>query len=97
MALGDKLFLPLLGDNVRRVLNVGTGTGIWASNVGRRTLESKVVGTDISPTQPSWAPPNVRYIIDDCLREWTWPKNHFDFIHMRCLYGCILSFVNFYK
>ena len=30
MIMGDKLFLAPIGDNPQLVLDVGTGTGIWA-------------------------------------------------------------------
>lgn len=46
-----------------------------------------VIGTDLSPIQPPWVPPNVHFQIDDCLLDWTWPEDHFDFVHMRALYG----------
>ncbi|KAJ3961265.1 hypothetical protein N0V92_002062 [Colletotrichum tropicale] len=34
-------------------------------------------------------PPNVRFEIDDATLEWTFPKNHFDFIHARTLAGAV--------
>ena len=48
-----------------------------------------IIGTDISPIQPAWVPPTVSFQIDDAQQEWTWPINHFDFIHTRNLEGCI--------
>lgn len=30
MTMDDKLFLAPIGDNPQRVLDLGTGTGIWA-------------------------------------------------------------------
>lgn len=30
LLLGGKLYLAPIGDNVQRVLDLGTGTGIWA-------------------------------------------------------------------
>jgi ubiquinone/menaquinone biosynthesis C-methylase UbiE len=33
MMLGDKLFKAPIGDDPQRVLDVGTGTGIWAMQV----------------------------------------------------------------
>ncbi|KAF5022987.1 hypothetical protein F66182_4944 [Fusarium sp. NRRL 66182] len=50
---------------------------------------AKVVGTDISPIQPSWVPPNLEFYIDDCTQPWTFEPGSFDFIHMRYLYGSI--------
>ncbi len=34
-------------------------------------------------------PPNVRFEIDDATLTWTFPKDHFDFIHARTLAGAI--------
>ncbi|KAK3502284.1 S-adenosyl-L-methionine-dependent methyltransferase [Neurospora crassa] len=50
---------------------------------------AEVIGTDITPIQPSWVPANVKFELDDCNLEWTWPDNTFDFIHMRMLFGII--------
>jgi tRNA G46 methylase TrmB len=36
----------------RKVLDVGTGTGIWAMDFGDEFPEAEVIGTDISPIQP---------------------------------------------
>ena len=48
-----------------------------------------IIGTDISPTQPSWAPPNVSFQIDDAQRPWTFKPNTFDFIHIRYMHAAI--------
>jgi hypothetical protein len=48
-----------------------------------------VVGTDISPIQPTWVPPNCKFEIDDAQMPWTWPVDHFDFVHIRNLHGSI--------
>ncbi|KAL2015669.1 hypothetical protein VTK56DRAFT_5047 [Thermocarpiscus australiensis] len=34
-------------------------------------------------------PPNLKYEIDDAALDWTYPHNHFDYIHMRYLFGSI--------
>lgn len=34
-------------------------------------------------------PDNCRFEIDDCTSEWVYPPNHFDFIHIRGLFGSI--------
>jgi methylase of polypeptide subunit release factors len=36
-----------------KVLDIGTGTGIWAMDFGDEFPEAEVIGTDISPIQPS--------------------------------------------
>ncbi|KAF4451710.1 hypothetical protein F53441_5389 [Fusarium austroafricanum] len=81
-------------NDVKSVLDVGTGTGIWAIDFADEHAEAEVIGTDISPIQPSWVPPNVKFLpiiseIEDCTQPWTFSPNTFDFIHMRYLYGSI--------
>lgn len=34
-------------------------------------------------------PPNLRFELEDCTKEWTWAENTFDFVHMRYLFGAI--------
>jgi cyclopropane fatty-acyl-phospholipid synthase-like methyltransferase len=53
-----------------RILDVGTGTGIWAIDAADKYPSADVVGTDLSPIQPSWVPPNCRFEVDDAERRW---------------------------
>lgn len=34
-------------------------------------------------------PPNLKFEIEDATMEWTFPENHFDYIHLRYLFGSI--------
>ncbi|KAH7034208.1 S-adenosyl-L-methionine-dependent methyltransferase [Macrophomina phaseolina] len=96
LTLHDALFLAPLQDP-QRVLDVGTGTGLWAVDMGDRYPSCEVVGTDLSPTQVPYAPPNVRFEIDDCCSEWTYPENSFDLIHVRGLTGSVGNWAKFYQ
>lgn len=58
---------------------------------------ASVVGFDISPIQPAWVPPNLRFEIDDAQLPWTYPADHFDFIHVRNLHGGISDWPALYR
>ncbi|KAG6069833.1 hypothetical protein E4U16_007325 [Claviceps sp. LM84 group G4] len=96
--LDDQLFLaPLEKDKIHRVLDVGTGSGIWVIDFADQYPHASVIGTDLSPCQPRWVPPNVRFEIDDATLDWTWNDNHFDFIHIRYLLGGIQDWTAFFR
>ncbi|KAF5970482.1 zinc finger transcription factor ace1 [Fusarium bulbicola] len=70
-------------------IHVGTGSGIWAIEFADRYPNTEVVGTDLSPCQPQWVPPNLRFEIDDATQPWTWKDDYFSFVHIRYLFGAI--------
>jgi SAM-dependent methyltransferase len=89
LILDGKLYCAPI-ENPRRVLDVGTGTGIWSLDFGDENPGSEVIGTDLSPIQPSWVPPNVKFYIDDAESDWVYPpEEHFDLIHLREMSGSI--------
>ncbi|KAM0495609.1 hypothetical protein ACHAP8_007875 [Fusarium lateritium] len=83
-------------DLSRAVLDVGTGTGIWAIDVADEYPSAEVIGTDISAVQPDWVPPNCLFQIDDAQLDWTFKPDYFDLIHTRYLYGAIDNWHKFY-
>ncbi|KAH7140975.1 S-adenosyl-L-methionine-dependent methyltransferase [Dactylonectria macrodidyma] len=89
LSLEGKLFLAPLEDSIQKVLDIGTGTGIWAIDFADQYPNAEVIGTDLSPIQPSWVPPNVKFEIEDCTQEWTFKPDSIDYVHMRYLYGSI--------
>jgi SAM-dependent methyltransferase len=74
--------------NPARVLDIGTGTGIWAIDFADEHPESEVIGNDLSPIQPAWIPPNCRFEVDDFEQPWSYSQP-FDYIHGRELEGSI--------
>lgn len=54
----------------REILDLGTGTGIWAMDMGDKYPSAQVIGTDLSPVQPEWTAPNVQFVVDDFEQEW---------------------------
>ncbi|KAJ5713635.1 uncharacterized protein N7483_010816 [Penicillium malachiteum] len=74
----------------RRILDIGTGTAEWALEIAEDFPTAEIIGTDLSPIQPNWAPPNCRFYIDDAESDWTFaPGEAFDYIHARSLNGGI--------
>ncbi|KAE9567720.1 hypothetical protein CGMCC3_g16162 [Colletotrichum fructicola] len=54
---------------VGRVLDVGTGTGIWCVDFGDEHPEAEILGVDLSATFPEFTPPNVR-MMNGCINDW---------------------------
>jgi SAM-dependent methyltransferase len=90
LILGGKLYDAPISTELKRVLDLGTGTGIWAIDFADENPGCDVLGTDLSPIQPTWVPTNAKFYIDDAESEWVYsPSEAFDFIHCRTLSGSI--------
>jgi len=87
-ALGDKLYLAPFHD-FKRVLDIGTGTGSWAIEMGDAFPHTEFLGNDLSPVQPTWVPPNVTFEVDDIESRWAFGEP-FDFVFSRAL-TCAVS------
>ncbi|EQB56140.1 methyltransferase domain-containing protein [Colletotrichum gloeosporioides Cg-14] len=92
----NKLYhAPLQEDKVHRILDVGTGTGIWAVEVSELFPNAEVIGNDLSPVQTTWVPPNVKFEVDDVESTWVAPK--YDFIYSRFMAGAIADWPKLVK
>ncbi|KAA8902940.1 S-adenosyl-L-methionine-dependent methyltransferase [Sphaerosporella brunnea] len=83
--LGGRLHLSPL-DHPQRVLDIGTGTGIWAIDMADKYPMAEVTGIDLNPIQPKWLPQNCKFEIGDVEGDWTFQPDHFDFVHARNLF-----------
>ncbi|KAJ4122912.1 hypothetical protein NW768_009899 [Fusarium equiseti] len=97
LTLDDKLGLAPPNDpdsQVKRVLDVGTGTGIWAVDYADEHPEAQVIGVDLSPIQPAFVPPNLSFVIEDIEDDWTYAQP-FDYIHSRFMSSALASWTDF--
>ncbi|KFY24031.1 hypothetical protein V493_05478 [Pseudogymnoascus sp. VKM F-4281 (FW-2241)] len=92
-----RLFLAPIGDSPQKAIDIGTGTGIWAIDFADQFPSAEVIGTDLSPTQPSFVPPNLRFELDDAQLDWTFNEHTFDYVHLRCLFGSISDWPKLYN
>ncbi|QPC70860.1 hypothetical protein HYE68_001612 [Fusarium pseudograminearum] len=90
LVMQGKLHTAPINENPQRVLDLGTGTGIWAIDFADEYPSSEVIGTDLSPIQPDWTPTNCVFEVDDFEDPWVY-KRPFDYIHARELEGCIAN------
>lgn len=96
LTLNGALHLAPIPAFPSRILDLGTGTGIWAIDMGDRYPSASVIGNDLSPIQPSYVPPNVQFEVDDFCDTWTYTASTFDMIHARQIFGCVFDYPKLY-
>ncbi|KAI9893852.1 MAG: hypothetical protein M1814_005405 [Vezdaea aestivalis] len=79
------------------ILDLGTGTGIWAMDMAEKYPNSWIVGLDLSNIQPERIPRNVRFRIQDYEGPWTFGEGSKDLIHLRMGAGSVSSWPELYQ
>ncbi|OAP61314.1 hypothetical protein AYL99_03515 [Fonsecaea erecta] len=72
--LGSRLHFAPIGSQPQRVLDLAD-----------QYPTAEVIGTDLTPIQPNFVPPNLKFIIDDFEEEWAYEHVPFDYVHGRYL------------
>jgi len=88
MVTDGKLHRADIDLSAARILDLGTGTGLWCVDMGDQYPSAEIVGVDMTPTMKSHVPDNVSFEIDDIEQPWTYDKP-FDYIHSRYMCGSI--------
>lgn len=82
----NPLFRSPIADTAQNILDVGTGSGIWAKEVADEYPSTVVTGFDLSPPPQHWVPPNCKLEVDDVLKPWDF-HNKFDLVHFRDMHA----------
>ncbi|KAJ4322377.1 hypothetical protein N0V84_004848 [Fusarium piperis] len=94
LLLDNKLHLSPLPKYPRSILDLGTGTGIWAVDMAEVYPSARIIGVDLFPLQTKLVPPNVNFKIDNVETTWRWGESVFDLIHARELTMTIYDWPN---
>ncbi|TAQ83846.1 hypothetical protein B7494_g7830 [Chlorociboria aeruginascens] len=83
MTLHGRLHLAPIRPDLSHVLDIGTGTGIWAIEF----VKSLPFPSKTHVSKLTSAPPNCHFEIDDAEDEWVY-RQKFDYIHGRLMVSC---------
>ncbi|CCO27983.1 Transcription factor SPT8 [Rhizoctonia solani AG-1 IB] len=79
--------LTKVPDVQRRVLDCGTGNGLWAIEMADEFDWVEVTGVDLAPIQPRKVPPNCFFELFDLDgQRLPYPDSWFDVVHARSVY-----------
>ncbi|MGH2479872.1 MAG: class I SAM-dependent methyltransferase, partial [Ktedonobacteraceae bacterium] len=90
-AIGNHYVAPI-DPATRLMLDVGTGTGIWAVEMARQFPTAQVIGVDVDPALFSTrTPENCRLRVGDVLSRLPFPDQFFGYTHQRFLRAAITT------
>ncbi|KAH8651192.1 S-adenosyl-L-methionine-dependent methyltransferase [Xylariales sp. PMI_506] len=85
--LKHRLFLAPISQTPDHVLDVATGTGIWALDFARLFPSAHVIGTDLCAVQPRTTLTNCEFVKEDSEEPWNY-DHKFDYVHLRMVFTC---------
>ncbi|KAL8942229.1 MAG: hypothetical protein Q9211_001473 [Gyalolechia sp. 1 TL-2023] len=99
VTLDNGLYRAPIPANSTSVLDVGTGSGIWALDFANRHPNSHVLGIDLSPVKPNSAvPKNCTFRVHNAESQWDFGDlGPFDLIHSRMLVMGMRDWRSYFK
>ncbi|KAE9375895.1 S-adenosyl-L-methionine-dependent methyltransferase [Stipitochalara longipes BDJ] len=96
LTLNNRLSLAPLTSEPAHVLDLGTGTGIWAIDYALSHPTTQVLAINLTPSTPSSTPPNLTLHTLDFDSPSTWTSTStfpqkFNLIHGRLLVSCLAT------
>ena len=89
LSIGSHFVAPL-PQELTRILDVGTGTGIWAAEIARQYPSAQVIGVDIGTNSfKTDLPTNCVLQVGNVLEKLPFPDQTFDYTHQRFLVAAI--------
>ncbi|CAF9928392.1 MAG: hypothetical protein GOMPHAMPRED_004672 [Gomphillus americanus] len=89
---------PVTEETETRILDIGSGTGIWAIDMADQYPAAEVIGLDLVNKQPQAIPPNVRFRVPrDYEGMWSLGHDSFDLIYLRLACGGVSSWHEMYS
>lgn len=85
-ALQGNFLAPLPSEQPLTILDVGSGSGVWAEEMKQHFPSAQVVGLDIEPPAKPGA---YDFVLGNVLQGLPFPEETFDFVHQRLLIGAI--------
>ncbi|KZV87388.1 S-adenosyl-L-methionine-dependent methyltransferase [Exidia glandulosa HHB12029] len=91
--INDVLQVPSPPDGRRpQVLDVGSGSGLWAMQMAMEFPHANIVGVDINESRPAHIPQNCTFETGDITRGLSRYYNSFDLVHCRCMTGAVREY-----
>jgi len=76
-----------MGHRQPAVLDIGSGSGIWAVEMANKFPHARVIGIDLALSRPGYVPPNCSFYVADASKDLEGYEGHFDVIHCRSVAG----------
>jgi len=80
-----KKLMTLKDGHQPAIIDVGSGSGTWTSEIAAKFPHARVVGFDLAPGRPPKVPPNCSFIKGDAHRDLAQFNGQFDLVHCRCM------------